>query len=560
MERQKQETLQKFRDELEDEAPDAIPVLELLGRTQLAIRRIEPAHYKRPERNQTPRTWFLYCEPDQPLRERFDLAPELLVVLIPSREAQARDIDAAEERLLRDYRLDRGVVLVIARDEAAKSKLAQQALETRRTHVFFTFAECDAVRDPQRWLRRELLTRLGASDLFAPGPPVYGWDFVGRQKELEAIRKHLHGGRPVGLYGLRKIGKTSLLFHLRKHLIDEWRRSTALAGASPDKTLPIYLDTQNISILELNRAGFLRELVDATYRTVTELGLSPADLGLDASLGSLKSRTRLGSEEISRAGLQMLQLLVDRARQRPGQRRVILFIDEYERLLEDKDISRKDGLQILVYLRGLLQSHPGAFGFLIAGRSRALAFTPSFAGQQNPLFNLLVDFPLAALEKQELNQLMSRLGRRLSFDFQHDALEYIWNETGGHPHLARDLGRLIEQTVPIEERKEDARPITRDLVSRLQARFRRQVEPTLQEIGQAVESLAADVLFTLSYMHRYPQDAGAALAELPVGVLDQLCRFGILEERDGEWQIRIGCFADWVEESYDSEQRSAAQG
>ena len=560
MEKQKQEILQRYRDELEEEAPDAASVLALLDRTQLATRRIEPAHKKKPEPNKAPRTWFLYCEPEKPLRERFDLAPELLVTLIPAREAQARDIEAAEERLLRDYRLDRGVVLVIARDQAAESKLAHQARETRRTHIFFSFADCEQVQDPQHWLRREFLTHLGSSDLFAPGPPVYGWDFVGRQRELEVIRKHLHGGRPVGLYGLRKIGKTSLLFNLRQHLLDESRRSSALAGDAAEMTLPIYLDTQKISFLEMNRAGFLRELVQATYKTIRELGLLPVALGLDPNLGSIKSRNALGPEQIAGAGLQMLQLLIAWAQERPSQRRVVLFIDEYERLLEDGDFPRRDGLQILTYLRGLLQSHPGSFGFLIAGRSRALASAPSFAGQQNPLLNLLIDLPLAALGQEELSQLMSKLGRRLSLDFERDALNFIWIETGGHPFLARELGRLIDQDIPVEERKEYARPINWQTVTRLQQRFRRQVEPTLQDIGQTVESLAADALFTLSFVCMYPLEAETALAELPGGVLDQLCRFGILEERQGQWQIRIGCFADWVESNYDNRQRSAAQG
>jgi hypothetical protein len=560
MEKHKQEALRKYRNDLVEEAPDAVPVLELLDRSQLVIRRIEPASNKRPGPNEAPRTWFLYCEPETSLRERFDLAPELLVVLIPAREAQARDIEAAEERLLRDYCLDRGVVLVIARDTAARNKLAQQARETRRTHIFFSFADCEQVKDAQRWLRSELLTHLGSSDLFAPGAPVYGWDFVGRQRELEAIRKHLHGGRPVGLYGLRKIGKTSLLFKLRKHLLDESRQSFVLADDAAEMTVPIYLDTQSISFLEMNRAGFLRELIQATYKTVDDLGLSPAALGLDPCLDSIKSRNELGPEQIARAGLHMLQLLIGWAQERSGQRRVVLFIDEYERLLEDGDFPRRDGLQILSYLRGLLQSNPGTFGFLIAGRSRTLAFAPSFAGQQNPLLNLLIDFPLAALEQQELSQLMNKLGRRLSLEFERDALDCIWNETGGHPFLARELGRLVDQAIPIEERKERVKPITQQTVSKLEDRFRRQVEPTLQEIGQTVDNVAVDALFILSYVHRYPQDAAAALAALPGGVLDQLCRFGILEERQGQWQIRIGCFADWVAANYDSRQRSVAQG
>jgi hypothetical protein len=560
MKKETQEALRVYRDDLEREAPEAAPVLELLGKTGLALRRLEPARGERPAQNQAPRTWFLDCEPGQALRERFDLAPELLVVLIPARTAQARDIDAAEERLLRDHRLDRGVVLVITRDESARGALAQQARETQRIHLFFSFAECGNVRDPQRWLRDELLTHLGSSDLFAAGSPVYSWDFFGREAELEAIRKRLAGGQPVGLYGLRKIGKTSLLFRLRKRMIDESRPPSEAANDAPEVTLPIYLDTQKIGLFELNRAGFLRELVEAAYRAVGDLGLSPAALGLDAGLGTAKGRTRLDAEAISRAAVQTLELLVDWARQRPGRRRVVLFIDEYERLLEGRDFARQDGLQILTYLRGLLQSNVGVFGFLIAGRSRALAFTPSFAGQQNPLLNLLVDVPLAGLERGDFERLMSRVGKRLSLDLRHDALEAIWQETGGHPYLAREFGRLIDRDVPVEERKERAKPVHKETVSRLRASFRRQVEPTLQEIGETVEGLARGTLFTLSYAQKFPQDAGAALAELTGGVLDQLQRFGILGEQQGGWQVRIGCFADWVEANYDGRPRQAAQG
>src|SRR5690606_18310240 len=141
-----------------------------------------------------------------------------------------------------------------------------------------------------------------------------------------------------------------------------------------------------------------------------------------------------------------------------------------------QNFPQRGGLQILTYLRGLLQNHPGLFTFLIAGRSRQLASTPSFAGQQNPLLSLLIDFPLAGMGPQELSELMCKIGRRLSLDFQPDALDLIWEETGGHPSLAREYGRLIDQEIPVEERDPAAREITPQMVTRLRDRFRRQVE------------------------------------------------------------------------------------
>jgi hypothetical protein len=559
MEIHKKRILKDFREELVTEAPHASPVLEFLDRTQLTIRRVEPADSRYLGSNKPPRTWLLYSEPEPALRERFDLAPELLVVIIPAREAQVRDIQAAEQFLLRDYRLDRGLVLVVAQDEHARAKLEQQARETRRMYIFESFANITVAGDPQAWLRRVLFQHLGSSDLFAPGPPVYGWDFVGRAQELERIRKHLRGGRPIGLYGLRKIGKTSLIFNLRKQLLDESRQSAAQASATADVTVPVYLDVQKTSFLEQNRAGFLRGLIRAIYEALDELEIQVHELGLERDLNKTRNLSKLDPEQAEKAGLYALEILIDWARERPGQRRIVLFIDEYERLLDNSDFPQRDGLQILTYLRGLLQSHPGVFAFLIAGRSRQLASKPSFDSQQNPLLNLLIDFPLAGMEQQEMNQLMSKIGRRLSLDFGHDALVLIWEETGGHPSLGREFGRLIDQEIPTQERNPTAKCITSSIVAGLRNRFRRQVELTLQEIGQAVSKLDPAALLTLSYVQTYPQEA-RVLAELPSGVLDELCRFGILQEQGGRWRIRIGCFGDWVQKNYDSTLASAAQG
>jgi hypothetical protein len=258
--------------------------------------------------------------------------------------------------------------------------------------------------------------------------------------------------------------------------------------------------------------------------------------------------------------VHLLEMLIDWARERPGQRRILLFIDEYERLLEEDAFPLRDGLEILTYLRGVVQHYPGTFNFLIAGRSRNLAFRPSFDSRQNPLLNLLVDFPLAGLKQQEMNTLISKLGRRLSLKFERSALDVIWEETGGHPFLAREFGRLLDQKTPSKNRDPHAKSITHDDIARLKNHFHRHVETTLSEIKEAIVGLHPDVLFALSYVQLCPQEAGDALASLPSAVIDELCRFGILQEQQAGWKIRIGCFGEWVGQSYDSSLPSLAHG
>jgi hypothetical protein len=208
METAKQETLESFRASMLADVPDADGTVGKLERAGLVLTRAEPTLTGNSQASR--RTWLLFWEAPPALRESFDLAPELLLVLTPWKEAQAKDVSAAEEMLRRDHRLDRGVVLVVARDRSAERRLGQVVRQTGRLYIFLSFDDVDDVQDPQRWLRDLFQERIGAGDLFAAGRPVFGWDFVGRDREIRSIRGRLLDGRPVGLYIIRKRSRTGL--------------------------------------------------------------------------------------------------------------------------------------------------------------------------------------------------------------------------------------------------------------------------------------------------------------------------------------------------------------
>lgn len=553
MELRTRQNLERYREDLLRAAPDVAPVLDRLERADITLTHARSADAS--GRHEGARTWLLYYKPAEHLRQRFALDPEILVVLLPGREAQARDIETAEDVLRRDLRLDRGVVLVIARDGWVKSRLGQLVQHTGRIYVLLTFSEVESAGDPQRWLRSVLIDRLGSSDLFAPGAPVSGWDFTGREQELQTIRRHLEAGRPVGLYGLRKTGKTSLLYKLRERLV---------ADSSPERmTIPIHLDMQSISFAEMDQVGFMRRLVKLACAALDEAGVSPSSLGLEALLGDIGYLDTLPADQVVKAGIRVLDGLVAWTRERPGQRQVILFIDEYERLLSGQGFPLSHGLQILEYLRGLVQSPGGRFNFLVAGLSRRLASRPTFEDRQNPLFNFAIGYPLAGLAREEMNQLMRKVGRRLGLVFDHEALDHVWQQSGGHPYLTRDYGRIIDQHVPTNERMDDPKTVTIKLVEELQDEFRRSVREAMEEIERTVADLHADAPLVLSCLAQ-DERAGDLLGELGEEVVDELCRLGVLENI-GEtgrhlWRVRIGCFATWLIHGWEHVRPTAAHG
>ena len=534
MEIEKRQALEDFKSRMFSEIPNARDILATLERAGLTLTRVEPTRG-----GDSPRTWVLFWEPPAYLRESFDLAPEILAVLTPWKEAQAHDVSVAEETLQRDHRLDRGVVILVANDRDAERHLAQAVQHTGRLYIFLSEGGVLEVRDPQRWLRDLFQERIGAGDFFAAGRPVFGWDFVGRQQEIRSIRGRLLDGRPVGLYGLRKAGKTSVLIALRDQLIADSSGEGAEIVA-----IPIHLDLLSLSFAEMKRSGFMRYLLRSMHESLERLGLAPTSLGLPASFADRRRLGELDGEDLERLVPEALECLIDWARTARSRPAILLLVDEYERMLGASRFPVEDGLDILDYLRGLVQRYPRTFNLLIAGLDRKKASVSRYGARQNPLFNFVVDNPLAGLEREEMNELVRRIGRRLSLRFEHDALEVIWQETGGHPYLARELGRVIDQAVPPEERQ--PKSVDAALMLAHRDEFRRRVETTMQEIREAVLEIDPQVLDVLSYLAHYPAEAEESLRTLKPESVDTLRRYGLLNETSAREPFRIGGFGAWL--------------
>jgi hypothetical protein len=556
MEQAKRDVLAQFRARLEHEVPDAAALLTKLERTGLELTRAEPAgagEAPAPASRPDARTsWLLYWEPPEHLRAGFDLAPELLIVLSPWLEAQAKDVAAAEATVAGDLRLDRGLVVFLARDASAARRLRQAAESTGRLYVFLTFREVGDAQDPQRWFRELLRERIGQADLFAAGRPVLGWDFVGREHELRELRGRLLDGRPVALYGLRKSGKTSALLALKRQL------AAPAVEAGSVSTIIVHLDLLTMSFAEKKRSGFYRFLLRRLHRALQDQDLDPTVLGLPASFADRRRLESLDADDLERLVPEALECLIDWARNDPTRPLVALFLDEYERLLGATGFPVEDGLDILDYLRGLVQDDPHAFNFLIAGLDRSYAAVSRIQGRQNPLFNFVVDYTLSGLARADMNRLIRRIGGRLGLEFETDALDVIWQETGGHPYLARELARVIDAAVPPAERTPKA--VGAPLVSAHLESFRRRPETTatMREILETIEGLERGAGDMLVYALREPAEAAAALGLLKAATVETLRRYGVLH--DVEPRLRIGCFGAWLLEDYLAAPSLAAHG
>ncbi len=510
------------------EVPRGAQVWEALSRIGRAV-----THAARAQGDRAAGVWLLHLSLSDALRLRFDLAPALLVCVSPGEGVSAEAIDQVEAELTRARDLDRAVVLVLSMGKEVERHLAP-VLPGERTYLFVEFDDLLAASDPQRWAVDRLARELSAARPFTPGAPVADAQFFGRRTELQALEHRLfQKSTPVALVGLRKVGKTSLLQRLRREAEED-------ADEHGPSVLVVHCDVQAVPFSRRNLDGLLRAL----WRSACALaGRWPSLASADPSL----TRGSVDDADLARVATDALEGLVTWCESRG--RKLVVALDEYERLLDGRSVPVDDGLDLLDFLRGLNQQHPKAFNFVFAGLSRRLANAHRFGGRQNPLFAAHHPFPLAGLAREEVEGMVRTLGHRASLEFHVLAIERIADESGGHPFLARTLADLIDQRSPRSRSR--VVPVGVDAVDAVLPTFESEVEFVMREVADAVQELGGPGSLT-AVVDALEGDARSHLAS---GFADDLRRYGLLEGEGA--RARIGVFARWLHRNVSPSPRAA---
>ncbi len=420
-------------------------------RDRLRSAGLEPTSARKLATSDTRSSWVILAKPSDALQKHFELAPEVLVLCSPWEMIQANDIKRVEEVFREELRVDPGFALVITGDMGAEARLGPALPESRR-YLFVRDETFHTTSDPQAFLHNLLREALGRRRLFDLRPPAGGWQFFGREKELEALERDVLTGHSLGVFGLRKVGKTSLL----RRVAEKSR-----ADGESRRVIPIEVDLLATSYLRRNFDGVV-ELIGRALDRETRT----AQIRVPAPHSHPLERLRETVEHVEQ-GLHA---------------RVLLILDEYEALLGVR-IPRNQGVDLLTWLRGLAQEHPRSFGLVLAGRNQMLIAPARIDGTDNPMYRFLRSVPVAGLAPEDCRRMVRKLGGRMGLRFEPDALDIFVQETGGHPALVRTLGDIVDTHVPTSKRN----PFIVDaaVVRGVLPRFSRDVDEDMRELVAA---------------------------------------------------------------------------
>ncbi|MFI5893773.1 phosphotransferase [Actinoplanes sp. NPDC051513] len=370
--------------------------------------------------------WGLILKPNNAIADLFRLDREILLWCTTFPSFQARDIEDMQAMLQsRGVRLSQSFAILVSRyDPQTRSSIeAESSFDTTIVHC--SLDELRAMRgNDVPALRQILLSRLYTRNFYdLPTAAVRAADFFGRRSTVDDIADELaKGGSQVGIFGLRKIGKTSLT----NRVIESVTQSGRCIIAKIDLQWITAIDPRPEYLLwALGESIFASGRIARNirgYRLFGKFATASDALGQGLSIW----------EEFAHDIALVL---------RSTARRLVIAVDEIERLIELPDGSAF--VRIWRVLRGLDQQSPGRLRFLVSGTSPECVENSIVGGQDNPLYRYLSVRYLGPLDAADAAELLLNLGGPIGLRWSPEAIEYVVEQTGGHPALLRTIGGIV---------------------------------------------------------------------------------------------------------------------
>lgn len=352
-----------------------------------------------------------YIKPNQTMSDRIDIKREILLLYVPYTEFQVRSFDIA--KLIVNQNRDR--IETYCAFLVSESKDIYDLLHDY--HVFnpqpviVPFIRKDIIsnKDDNYYITKVLEKYIWDVDLFYSLLPLLADNpyYYGREDIINDFIYKLRNGQNCGLFGLRKMGKTSLLRRLENHLI------------CMDYIVIFY---------NCKELGF--------YNWIDLLNLITKDVC-----------KKLGTyfNEIKDVGIvaHFKNVIKDTPK------RVILLFDEIEVLsfLNKLDKHWENDFFHFWSVMWSIQSEYRHLNFIICGVNPYIVELDRIKTNQNPLFNIISTTYLTSLKENDVEKMLVVIGKKMGLRFDKDAIGFIYDKYGGHPLLTRLACSFLHKSI-----------------------------------------------------------------------------------------------------------------
>lgn len=448
---------------------------------------------------------FFLMKPTAIFSEMFNIERELIVVLSPYPNFEPRSLDVfdAAQRQLSDLRVE-SVCRVLISDDPNTERKITDLLKTDPEQpivIPFTYDElCTGYDD--FFLRNRFRAHFYSRDLFAFLSPLRkDLYFFGRSHLLQEIINKHRAGEHTGLFGLRKSGKTSVIYAIERHL-------RAYGGEF------LSLDCESPSVHGLRWYELLEKLV-LDYKNLR---------GFKHPLDTADRYT----EKTAAASFAVDILRIFKAGARTP---LLILFDEIERISPRTGSSAhwRDGIDFVLFwqtLRAFFQRNQEVFTYMLVGTNPSCVEESVIAGHENPLFGSVPSQYLPSFTVEQTREMIRKLGRYMGLRFDEVLYSKLVEDFGGHPFLIRQFCSKVHEAC----RGDRPVQVDKSLYLKIMQSFQRTAIDYLAMIVSVLRDWYPDEYDMLRILAQGDQKAFSAFAEDHAVYTKHLIGYGLITQ------------------------------
>jgi HEAT repeat protein len=331
------------------------------------------------------------------------------------------------------------------------------------------------------------------------------FSFFGRTEVLQLLGQELLRYQGIGLFGLRKSGKTSVLlqlgFMLRQHPI-------------------IHIDLQGFVGSRYGVALFNRVL---------------------SSLSSLESEVQLPQfppfpleKPAAELSGEFIQRVIDFAsaiqKTKKYKLPILCFLDEVERIIPTPEDSREKAEEFNACFGALrvLCQEQRQLSLLVADvhpDCNRINMWKQQGVATNPVFSFFKEVFLPPFAEEETKDMLINIGKLMGLEFDEQTPKQIHRQSGGHPFVSRQLARFLTEKIQNKNQDKNTNPSQSRNMLIEWAMVERYLEKTLSHKGELKNYLEKSIWEDLE-----KRNFDVAIAVLQAIACNEHFREGITEQ------------------------------
>lgn len=466
---------------------------------------------------------YFLMKPADFFQEMFNIEREIVVIFSPYTEFQPRTLDAID-RVIKNYqslRIEKICSVVISKDNLVSQKIAELLHQDPESPIVIPFSYSELLNPiDDYFLRNRFKSHFYTRDLFAFEAPLKtDLYFFGRNDLVHEIVNRHRSNENSGLFGLRKTGKTSVIFGVERAL-------------SQDEGKAIFIDCQNPAF---HRRRWYESLHFILREIMKRYGLPL----------SLEPRALFTEKEAP----QRFERKIVEIYKELGNKNILIIFDEIENITFQISPSKHwaKGMDFIYFwqtLRSLFQSLDRVFSYMVVGTNPLCIEVPTINGVDNPIFNHFPFRYIPGFTVQQTREMVRRLGRIMGLRFSEILYSKLTEDYGGHPFLIRHVCSVINKLAS-GERPND---INKTMYENAKGYFNREYSGFIQMIINVLLNHYPDEYLMLEYLALGEIKKFNGLVQDYPNYVNHLLGYGIISRLGDTYEFQIESIKQYLVE------------